>query len=181
MANYHLFNDEVDLVLSGINQGMNAGLETVYSSGTISAAMFATVSGIPRVALSKNIKENATEDEIDKGMKESFDKLVFILERIKKFGLPEGSDILNINFPIKVSKSTRVKVVKTDSRVFDDTVIKKKDPRGKHYYWLYGTLRKDLDREADLYTLFKGKITITPIKLSESEYVTLEKAKRIFY
>ncbi len=180
IANYHMFKGGVDLVLSGINEGMNAGLETMYSSGTISAAMFAAISEIPSVALSKNIPKNAKGEYIKKSMKASFNRLVFILNRIKKFGLPEGSDILNINFPIYMRRNTPIKIVKTDSMVFEDKVIKKMDPLGRHYYWLYGTLKKNLDKEADLYSLFRGNITITPIRLSESEYTALEKARKVF-
>lgn len=42
---------KVDLVLSGINQGYNAGMD-IFCSGTIGAAREATLHGIPAVALS---------------------------------------------------------------------------------------------------------------------------------
>ena len=88
--------------------------------------------------------------------------------------------MININLPLKISKETEIKIVKTDKRVFDDVVIKKKDPNGRDYYWLYGTLRKDLDKNADLYNLFDGKITVTPIKLSTVEETHLKTLSNIF-
>lgn len=180
MSIYHLFKQKVSMVLSGINEGMNAGLETVYSSGTISAAMFAAISEIPSMAFSKNLSPNMDQSKIDKSMNDSYENVVKILKSIKMSGFPKNIDMININLPFKVNKKTEIKIVKTDKRVFDDVVLKKKDPNGKNYYWLYGTLRKDLDKTADLYNLFDGKITVTPIKLSTVEDVHLKTLSNVF-
>ncbi|MCL4362151.1 MAG: 5'/3'-nucleotidase SurE [Candidatus Parvarchaeum sp.] len=180
MSIYHLFKRKVSMVLSGINEGMNAGLETVYSSGTISAAMFAAISEIPSIAFSKNLSPEMDQNQIDKSMNDSYENVVKILKSIKTKGFPKNIDMININLPLKISKETEIKIVKTDKRVFDDVVIKKKDPNGRDYYWLYGTLRKDLDKNADLYNLFDGKITVTPIKLSTVEETHLKTLSNIF-
>jgi 5'-nucleotidase len=180
MSIYHLFKKKVSLVLSGVNEGMNAGLETVYSSGTISAAMFAAISEIPSIAFSKNLSPNMNQNEIDKSMKNSYSNVVRILKKIKEEKFPKNVDMININLPLKINRKTGLKIVKTDKRVFDDIVIKKKDPNGRDYYWLYGTLRKDLDKNADLYNLFSGDITLTPIKLSTVEETHLQNLKKLF-
>jgi 5'-nucleotidase len=180
MSIYHLFKKKISMVLSGINEGMNAGLETVYSSGTISAAMFAAISEIPSIAFSKNLSQDMKQDEIDKSMNDSYKSVVNILKKIKTKGFPKNIDMININLPLKINKNTEMKIVKTDKRVFDDVVIKKRDPNGRDYYWLYGTLRKDLDKNADLYNLFNGKITVTPIKLSTVEETHLKALSDIF-
>ncbi|MCL4398790.1 MAG: 5'/3'-nucleotidase SurE [Candidatus Parvarchaeota archaeon] len=180
MSIYHLFKNKVSMVLSGVNEGMNAGLETVYSSGTISAAMFAAISEIPSIAFSKNLSPDMTQAEIDKNMRDSYESIVKILKNLKIKGFPKNIDMINVNLPLKINTKTKIKLVKTDKRVFDDLVIKKKDPNGKDYYWLYGTLRKDLDKNADLYNLFDGKITVTPIKLSTTEETHLKDLSRIF-
>ncbi|MCL5018128.1 MAG: 5'/3'-nucleotidase SurE [Candidatus Parvarchaeota archaeon] len=180
MGVYHLFRKKVNLVLSGINIGMNAGLETVYSSGTISASIFGAISGIPSVAFSKNIVEDEDESGIERDMNSVYNSVVSILSKIKKSGFPKQVELLNINFPYKVDSKTKIRVVKTDHMVFDDLVVKKSDPRGKDYYWLYGNMRKDLDPSADIYNLFKGYITITPIKLSAIEEESLLSVKKLF-
>ena len=113
-------------------------------------------------------------------MKNSYESVVKILENIKRKGFPQTIDMININIPLKINKKTEIKIVKTDKRVFDDIVIKKKDPNGRDYYWLYGTLRKDLDKNADLYNLFDGKITVTPIKLSTVEETHIKTLSNIF-
>ncbi len=180
MSIYHLFKNEVSMVLSGINEGMNAGLETVYSSGTISAAMFAAISEIPSIAFSKNIASGANQEEIDISIKKSYSNIVKILKKIKQRGFPKNVDMINVNLPFKTTDKTSMKIVKTDKRVFDNMVIENKDPNGKDYYWLYGTLRKDLDKNADLYNLFAGNITITPIKLSTVEEIHLKSLYETF-
>ena len=177
---YHLFKGKVDLVLSGVNIGMNAGLETVYSSGTISASIFGAISGIKSVAFSKNVKDESGEATLEREMDSTFPMLVSILRRIKQKGFPDDIELLNVNFPFNINSKTKIKVVKTDHMVFDDRVMKKMDPRGKDYYWLYGELRKDLDPNADIYNLFKGYITITPIKLSAVEEDKLTSVKNMF-
>ena len=100
MSIYHLFKHKVSMVLSGINEGMNAGLETVYSSGTISAAMFAAISEIPSIAFSKNLSQEMNQNEIDKSMKNSYESVVKILENIKRKGFPQTIDMININIPL---------------------------------------------------------------------------------
>lgn len=180
MSIYHLFSKKVSLVLSGVNEGMNAGLETVYSSGTISAAMFAAISEIPSMAFSKNLSPTMTQTDIDNSMRDSYPSIVKILTKIKKKGFPKKVDMVNINLPLKINSKTEIKIAKTDKRVFDNIVIKKSDPNGRNYYWLYGTLRKDLDKNADLYNLFEGKITVTPIKLSTVEETHLKNIEKVF-
>ncbi|MCL4399332.1 5'/3'-nucleotidase SurE [Candidatus Parvarchaeota archaeon] len=179
IAVHHMFKGKIDLVLSGINEGMNVGLETVYSSGTISAAMFAAISNIPSIAFSKHTYSD-DHDDIKYEMESTKQKLFQILNIIKKKGFPTKVDMLNVNFPKKVNMKTRIMVVKTDRRVFDDIVREKKDPRGRLYYWLYGTLRKDLDKKADIWSLMNGHITITPIQLSVIEPERLSEAEKLF-
>ena len=181
MAVYHMFKGKVDMVLSGVNEGMNVGLETVYSSGTISAAMFAAISNIPSMAFSKHIKDQSSTYDLDSDMESTFSRLVDILTTVKKKGFPSSIDMLNVNFPLKTNGNTDIEVVKTDRRVFDDIVNWKKDPHGKPYYWLYGTLKKDLDRKADIWTLMRGNITITPIQLSAIELERLNEMERMFH
>jgi 5'-nucleotidase len=180
MSIYHLFEGKVSMILSGINEGMNAGLETVYSSGTISAAMFSAISEIPSIAFSKNLSPGMNQTKIDQNMKTSYGSIINILKKIKTRGFPKNVDMVNVNLPFKTTVKTEVKIVKTDKSVFDNIVIKKKDPNGRDYYWLYGTLKKNLDKTADLYNLFAGNITITPIKLSTVEETHLKNLQDIF-
>ncbi len=163
MSLNHLRRKKITMVLSGVNNGMNAGLDAIYSSGTFSAAMCATIFQVPSVAFSKDLQDISLGSDNKKEMYKVYSKLVYVLEKIKKQGFPSGVELLNVNFPKDVKNRTKIKVVRPERNVYENAVQTKKDPRGKDYYWLYGTLKKDLDKEADLASVLSGNITITPI------------------
>ena len=52
---YHLFEGKPDLVVSGINIGINTGVAYAMSSGTIGACLEANIAGLPAVALSQEL------------------------------------------------------------------------------------------------------------------------------
>jgi 5'-nucleotidase len=55
---YHTCERRPDLLVSGINIGVNAGLSFFFSSGTIGACLEANIAGVPAIALSQSL-ENA--------------------------------------------------------------------------------------------------------------------------
>src|SRR5580658_6195516 len=85
---------EVDLVLSGVNRGRNAGEDVIYS-GTIAGAMEGTVLGIPSLALSQAYKSHSGQPpHWETGLHFAPD----IIRRVLAEGMP--SDVLiNVNFP----------------------------------------------------------------------------------
>ncbi len=180
MALNHFYSGRIDMVLSGVNYGMNVGLSPIYSSGTISAALYAAISKVPSVAFSKHLSNSKSQDEIKKEMDSVYSRLVDILEKIKKSSFPPDIELLNINFPKSLEKDTSIKVVKADRKVFQDVVQQREDPLKRPYYWLYGTLRKDLDPNADVANLLNGNITVTPIELHTSDEEKLSSIRRMF-
>lgn len=188
MSLNHLFKNKITMVLSGVNQGMNVGLDAVYSSGTVSAAMFASIYNIPSIAFSK-AKSNPSsintaiedEDNFDGDIDEVYSHLVKFLMKIKKSGFPVGVELLNVNFPKLITENTKTKVVKTDRGIFEDLVDVKKDPHGREYYWLYGTLKRNLNKEGDVRSLLDGNITVTPIDLSAADESKMSTVKSMFY
>lgn len=93
-----------DLVLSGPNEGQNVGA-IILSSGTVSAAQYAAVSGIPAIALSAGMNttaatlDNPLSDEVARRTLE----LISALDARAQGGalLPAGL-ALNVNFPDKL-------------------------------------------------------------------------------
>jgi len=90
-----------DLVLSGPNEGQNVGA-IVISSGTVSNAQFATLRGLPAIALSagQNSAGPDLANAISLVVAEQTADLIGALDKAAKGGriLPEGL-ALNINFP----------------------------------------------------------------------------------
>ena len=90
-----------DLVLSGPNEGQNVGAIAI-SSGTISAAQFAALRGLPAIALSAG--QNSAGPDLDNAQSpaiaEKSAEMVRALDAASKGGrmLPSGL-ALNVNFP----------------------------------------------------------------------------------
>lgn len=84
----HLLKEKPDLILSGINNGYNTGLDIAYS-GTLGAAFEAARNGVPAIALS------VTGDAHLEG---TMPHLGQILKRLAQSELPRGM-VWNVNFP----------------------------------------------------------------------------------
>jgi len=61
---HHLCEQRPDLVVSGINMGVNAGVGFFFASGTIGACLEANIAGIPAVALSQSLEPNVFQEWI---------------------------------------------------------------------------------------------------------------------
>jgi 5'-nucleotidase len=90
-----------DLVLSGPNEGQNVGA-IILSSGTVSAAQFAAVSGIPAIALSAgaNTEAASLDNPVSDAVADRTVELLAHLDARAGQGplLPAGL-ALNVNFP----------------------------------------------------------------------------------
>lgn len=91
-----------DLVLSGPNEGQNAGA-IILSSGTVSNAQYAAVRGIPAIALSAGVNsagDQGLDNPVSRTVAERSVELVTLLDRNArgKALLPTGL-ALNVNFP----------------------------------------------------------------------------------
>lgn len=157
-----------DLLVSGINRGVNLGDDVLYS-GTVSAAMEGTILGIPSMAVSQEGQEHFY---FDAGAQYA----VRIARLIMKEGLPDET-LVNLNIPDRPFKSiTGVRVTCLSRRRFHNPIIEKIDPRGRTYYWIAGTRvswsrSKDADHEA----LEQGAVSLTPIHLDTTNHAVLDR------
>jgi 5'-nucleotidase len=157
-----------DLVLSGINMGMNVS-DDITCSGTIGAAWEAVVHGVPSIALSqrtdhKKMKEKKDFDPFDAARHYAEDVIRLLAHR----GWPEHV-IMNVNFPsiyadeIKGIKAVQVGRHKETDKVDHD--------RGKDGYYRIGMwrLRDDLDPQSDIGALFDGYIAVCPLSINMTD------------
>ncbi len=158
-----------DIVVSGINKGGNLGEDVSYS-GTVSAAMEGTLLGIPSIAVSL-----VSRDNFDFRPAARFSaKLV---RHIFKKGLPKDT-LLNVNVPA-VKNIKGYKITTQGKRFFSDAVVEKVDPRGKKYYWIGGDMERwEGGKDADFYAVGKGYISITPIHLDMTNYISINELQR---
>ena len=154
---FELCRPRPDLVVSGINGGLNAGINVLYS-GTVAAAIEGAFFGITSCAVSLEFDEHADYAAAARLGTQ-------VLEQILR---NQGSraDLYNINIPTTATRSPgEVHVVPMGLERFGDHFLKRQDPRGRTYYWATGEPTPgDLPTETDLAALRKGHITVTPLR-----------------
>lgn len=152
-----------DLVVSGINFGLNLGDDVTYS-GTVSATFEGTLLGIPSVAFSQEVGEGFSFAPAARFARD----LVTVLLSEE---LPEDL-LLNVNVPAGPIQG--VSFTKLGRRTYKQAVIEKLDPRGRKYYWIAGTPQWKTASGTDYEAVSTGRISVTPLHLDLTYYPGLE-------
>ncbi len=150
-----LLRQRPDLVVSGINRGSNMGDDITYS-GTVCAALEATLMGVPAFAVSLDT-DQFTKDDLASAA--TFSKK--LAEEIFRNGLPKEI-FLNVNVPSGLCKG--VQLTCQGKRCYGDSVVCNQDPRGRKYYWIGGSAVGFEDIPgSDCNALQQGLISVTPL------------------
>jgi 5'-nucleotidase len=160
-----------DLVVSGINLGANVGSDITYS-GTLAAAFEGTVFGIPSIAANLDTYENG-----DFNYAAHF--VARLAAEVLARGLPQRT-LLNVNVPnVPQEEVAGVEITKLGRRLYRDQLIKRKDPRGRDYYWIGGERPTgDTNQEGtDIWALAANRVSITPIHLDLTDRDFIEELK----
>jgi 5'/3'-nucleotidase len=163
-----LLDAKPELCLSGVNHGANMGEDVLYS-GTVAAAMEATVLGVPAVAVSY-----AGEDFESISAWEA--TLARLLERLwGDHGFPP-STLLNVNLPAVPPDEVRgVRITSLGQRRYSDSLTRALDPSGREYFWIGGGTRTWKGSEnSDFRAIEQGCISVTPLHLDLTNYDILE-------
>ncbi|HKK01908.1 MAG TPA: 5'/3'-nucleotidase SurE [Desulfuromonadales bacterium] len=157
-----LLKTRPDLVVSGINKGGNLGDDITYS-GTVSAAMEATVMGVQAIAVSLISQTfNPTDFSIAATFATELAKLV------SQRQLPPDT-FLNVNVPPGIPKGSRL--TRQGKRSYDEAIVENVDPRGRKYYWIGGGKLGFQNVEGtDVNAVHDGYISITPLHLDLTNY-----------
>ena len=161
---HSLLSIRPDIVISGINHGANLGDDVTYS-GTVSAAMEATLMGIPAFAISLAIREESN----------NFPSAACFAAKlagiILKRGLPCDT-FLNVNVPDISHELLKSPLITSQGkRSYEGMIIDKVDPRGRNYYWIGSVDLNFHDIEGtDYYAVSRGHISITPLHLDLTNY-----------
>lgn len=124
----YLMEEKPDLVITGINQGVNISCD-ITSSGTVCAALEAVSLGIPAIAVSlfMDPKTSFKQDEngewyVDYDFTLAKKVLHDLVLKIKNEGFPEGVDLFNLNVPSNYG-SKEVKITHLSPKMLDKEVI----------------------------------------------------------
>jgi len=147
-----LAKDKVDLVISGINQGANLG-DDVLISGTVGAALQATLHGFPAFAISIAIGDNPHFGNAA--------KFAALLARRFNSGVLPNNICLNVNLPLE--KISGVRLTHPASKSHTDTVEERYDNGRQHYQLIRQRINKPIDEGTDIWAVEQGNISISPL------------------
>lgn len=165
---HYLISFTPDIVVSGINRGANLGDDLTYS-GTVSAAMEATLMGIPAIAVSL-VTEGAGEH-----YHAAARFAAQLVRQIAARGLP-GDTFLNVNVPdLPEERLLPPRITKQGRRRYGGSIVDKVDPRGRKYYWIGSSECSFLDLEgSDFHAVSRGHISITPLHYDLTNYASIQ-------
>jgi 5'/3'-nucleotidase len=160
-----------DLVVSGVNHGMNLGQDAFYS-GTIAAAREGALRGIPAVAASAHVSVDIVAAA----------RLCARLALELAGGRFTRAPLLNLNVPFRWNG--QVRATRLGARIYEEVVDFRRDPRGREYLWLGGPgVRHERDPGTDTDAYDDGVASITPLLLDltsvADEALATELAQRV--
>jgi 5'-nucleotidase len=172
-----LAREPPDLVLSGVNRGVNVADDVTYS-GTIAGAIEGTLLGIPSVALSLATRMSEDSDRVkwETPMRLGAD----LIRRLLAAGWPKDV-LVNVNFPDREPGEVEGTLVtrqgKRDQNLL--TIVDRMDTRGNPYYWFgFERRRSNPPEGTDLWAIYRGYISVTPLHLDLTHASTLERLAR---
>ena len=162
-ALFGLFKDvKFDLVLSGINKGINMGQDIFYS-GTVAGAREGIINNISGIACSRRWEWEEENTSYNK----SAETMVELISDFEQEIL-NNKILFNINFPSD-DEYRGIKVTHLGKRSYDDNIYYSEDKDGKYVSIIGNGLQFTHDEGSDLNSLSEGYISITPLTVTKDQ------------
>jgi 5'-nucleotidase len=164
-----LMDQRPDFCLSGVNHGSNMGEDVLYS-GTVAAAMEATVLGVPALAISYT----GPDFESIVAWEGRLAGILGLFFR-RRSDFPT-STLLNVNLPPVHPDAVRgIRITSLGERRYSESLTRAMDPSGREYFWIGGGApRWKGGHESDFKAVDEGYISVTPLHLDLTNYRLLE-------
>jgi len=169
---HHLLETKPDIVISGINRGANIADDITYS-GTVSAALEATLMGIPAIAISLVTADAGSHYDAAAAV------AVRLASLVMSQGLPPDT-FLNVNVPdLPESELKQPRITCQGKRNFGGSIVEKTDPRGRTYFWIGGGESEFLDLNgSDYHAVIRGHVSVTPLHFDMTNHNSLSTLER---
>lgn len=164
---------KIDLCVSGINHGANSSISILYS-GTMSAAMEASLEGINSIGFS--LDNFSFEADFSPAQHWAAKIIQYAIEH--PF---QTAKLLNVNFPrLPLAEIKGIRVCRQCDGRWVEEFVEGKDPAGRPYYWLTGKFETDdLLEDTDEWALQNGYISVVPATCDLTHYSAFPEAKRL--
>jgi 5'-nucleotidase len=172
LAVMQLCEQPINLLVAGINNGANAGIN-IYYSGTVAAAMEGAFLKIPAVAMSLAAEEQEKQMDFEKAA----EHCVKILKKLMPL---ESGYVVNINIPqLSKGEPKGIRVVPQSTGGFHEHYITQKNEHGQTVFQLAGGLHRDEQNPTDTTSLADGFITITALAPGMTHHEKTSQLKQI--
>lgn len=173
LALNELMDVKPDLCLSGINHGSNSSISVLYS-GTMSAAIEASIEGIPSVGFSF----------LDWSKEADFTAAKKVVKKLIKLLLKtplKPQTLLNVNIPaVEIDKIKGFKICRQAKGKWVEEFEKKMDHQNNPYYILSGYFKdQDGKEDTDEWALKNNYVSVVPVQIDMTCYKTLQNSKFI--
>ncbi len=170
---HSLFPERPNLLISGINVGLNYGSGFFFSSGTVGAAIEGWIAGVPSVAFSLG------QPDDDRSWKSQSDSAAFrpqweraaarcadIVRSLLEDGYPCDCELLSVNLPLGSGPETPCEVTQLAHASY--TQLFREEAPGRFAHDFRGeVLHRSALEGSDVRAVAEGRISITPIRLSQ--------------
>lgn len=165
-----VFRTPPDLIVSGINKGLNIGDDVTYS-GTVAGALEGALLGYPAIAVSLQYYPETAD------FRPAADIAATLAANLLERPLPSRT-FLNVNVPSGPAKGIRVTVQARRNHI--TKVNKRVDPRGQAYFWIEEAQDDWMPHDrSDYQAIQDGFIAVTPIQPDMTDHESLGLAEEL--
>jgi 5'-nucleotidase len=168
-----LMEKRVDMVISGINRGLNIATDVVYS-GTVSAAIEGAIFKIPSMAVSLDVTDDGEAYRraslyARKVLETSYENLI-------------GKDIvLNVNVPLTGETEPKgIKVCQLGNRIYNNYYIETLTESNETGFRLEGAPGECTGENTDVFFINQGYVTVTPLHFDLTNYGIMKEVETWF-
>ena len=164
-----------DICLSGINHGANHSINVIYS-GTMSAALEASIESIPSIGFS------LLDLSIEADFTAATHYARLLVEQMLKKPIAEPHLCLNVNIPKGELNSIKgIKICRQAYAKYDEEFDERKDPNGRRYYWLTGHfVNFDKGKDTDVWALKNNYVSVVPVQFDLTNMPLKKKLEKLF-
>ncbi|MGB0863203.1 MAG: 5'/3'-nucleotidase SurE [Saprospiraceae bacterium] len=172
IARHSILKDrKIDLCVSGINHGSNASINIIYS-GTMSAAMEASINDIPALGFSL----------LDFSQDADFEPSKRYIGELIRYTLDNGLDntkLLNVNIPkLPADKIKGIRICRQAEAQWVENFKEGLDPSQQPYFWLTGVfVNRDQGHDTDVWALSEGYVSVVPCAHDLTAYKAIGELK----
>ncbi len=177
---HSLFGTRPDMVVSGINIGLNDSLAFFLSSGTAGAAAEGWIAGIPAFAFSTGVTSDHRSwaervwagDDADLWPRAAKISVDIVRDAMRK-GYPKGVDMLNVNFGVDTTVDSP-RLITDLAKLGYDSIFREREPGVFIHDFSTGLrMRGDLSG-TDVDAVARGFVSITPVRLAHAAEISDE-------